>query len=76
MSWILIVDNEGPIRAMLAEVLHLGGYQVSVARSGFEALEIAAAVSPDLAMLDVNMPGLDDWTTWSTSGPVIPPCAC
>ncbi|MFA7248585.1 MAG: response regulator [Dehalococcoidia bacterium] len=63
MPRVLIVDNEGPIRTMLADVLRGSGYNVSVARSGFEAIEIALAVVPDVVMLDVNMPGFDGWAT-------------
>jgi len=63
MSRVLIVDNEGPIRAMLADVLRASGYNVSVARSGFEAIEMIPALRPDLVMLDVSMPGFDGWAT-------------
>jgi len=63
MPRILVVDNEGPIRSLLSDVLRGSGYNVSVARSGFEAIEIASALHPDLVMLDVNMPGFDGWAT-------------
>ena len=63
MPRVLIVDNEGPVREMLAAMLRASGYNVSVARSGFEAIEIAMAISTDLVMLDVAMPGFDGWAT-------------
>lgn len=63
MSRILIVDNEVPVRVMLADMLRGTGYNVSVARSGFEAIEMIPAIKPDLVMLDVNMPGFDGWAT-------------
>lgn len=65
MPRILIVDNEEPVRNMLAAVLRSSGYNVSVARSGFEALELSEALPADLVMLDVNMPGFDGWATLS-----------
>ena len=63
MPRVLIVDNEGPVRSMLAEVLRASGYNVSSARSGVEAIELVSALAPDLIMLDVNMPGFDGWAT-------------
>lgn len=63
MPRVLVVDNEGPIRAMLAAMLRASGYNVSIARSGFEAIEIASALPLDLVMLDVSMPGFDGWAT-------------
>ena len=63
MPRILVVDNEGPIRDMLATMLRTSGYNVSVARSGFQAIEIASALPVDLVMLDVAMPGFDGWAT-------------
>lgn len=63
MPRVLVVDNEGPVRDMLALMLRSSGYNVSLARSGFEAIEIATACPPDLVMLDVNMPGFDGWAT-------------
>ena len=63
MARVLVVDNEALVRAMLADMLRESGYNVSIARSGFEAIEIAGAITPDLVMLEVNMPGLDGWAT-------------
>lgn len=63
MARVLVVDNEGPVREMLAVMLRASGYNVSVARSGFQAIEIASALPPDLVMLDVSMPGFDGWAT-------------
>lgn len=63
MPRVLVVDNEGPVREMMAVILRSSGYNVSLARSGFEAIEIAEAVRPDLVMLDVGMPGFDGWAT-------------
>ena len=63
MARVLVVDHEGRIRTMLADVLRASGYNVSVARSGFEAIEIASAIAPDLVMLGVQMPAMDGWAT-------------
>lgn len=55
---ILIVDDEEPIRELLATALHFTGYQVESVASGLEALR-AVANAPDLIVLDVNLPDID-----------------
>jgi two-component system, cell cycle response regulator len=56
---ILIVDDEPDIRHLLARLLKGGGYNVSMAGSGDEALAAVQAEIPDLVLLDVSMPGMD-----------------
>ena len=58
MKHILIVDDDVPIGDMLEETLHKAGYRVSRAYSGTEALFSIAADRPDLALLDLMLPGL------------------
>jgi DNA-binding response OmpR family regulator len=56
---VLIVDDEPNIVLSLEFLLGREGYEVSVARSGEEALESAAAAPPDLVVLDLMLPGID-----------------
>jgi putative nucleotidyltransferase with HDIG domain len=56
---ILIVDDEPSGRETLAALLHAQGYRLEFAASGAEALAQAAALQPDLILLDVMMPGMD-----------------
>ena len=56
---ILIVDDEAPIRALLGEYLHQAGYEVALAQSGSEAMDLLARHSFDLVMSDVRMPGMN-----------------
>lgn len=58
MSHILIIDDDVHIGDMLEEVLRLEGYRVSRAYSGTEALLALSASRPDLALLDLMLPGL------------------
>ena len=58
MSHILIIDDDVHIGDMLEEVLRLEGYHVSRAYSGTEALLALSASRPDLALLDLMLPGL------------------
>jgi DNA-binding response OmpR family regulator len=58
---VLVVDDEPGIRAVLAELLIDEGYRVVVAQDGVEALRQIGDVSPDLVLLDLNMPKLTGW---------------
>jgi DNA-binding response OmpR family regulator len=56
---VLVVDDEPLIIEMLTMGLNYEGFEVSVARTGFEALEEARDKKPDLVVLDVMLPGID-----------------
>lgn len=55
---ILIVDDDHRGRKLLASYLKPRGYDVLMASSGEEALEIAAESMPAIMLLDVMMPGM------------------
>lgn len=56
---ILVVDNEPANVQVFARLMTRLGYEVLTALDGEAALESVARNSPDLVLLDVNMPGLD-----------------
>jgi two-component system, OmpR family, response regulator len=56
---LLVVDDENALLDLLSDALRFAGYDVHVARSGFEALRVAADIDPALILLDVNLPDLD-----------------
>jgi len=56
---ILVVDDEHDILELVSYNLTKGGYKVSRAASGEEALKLARAKPPDLAVLDLMLPGMD-----------------
>ena len=58
MSRILVIDDDVPIGDMLQELLEREGYRVTRAYSGTEALLALSAARPDLALLDLMLPGL------------------
>lgn len=60
---ILVVDDDPDSLEIIAETLAWDGYQVRKAASGDEALESIEQWSPDLLLLDVNMPGLSGMET-------------
>ena len=56
---VLVVDDEKQIRRVLETALPGHGYDVTSAASGFEALNQAAIIHPDLVVLDLGLPDLD-----------------
>lgn len=57
---ILIADDEALIRLDIKEMLQGAGHVVcGEANNGLKAVELAKLLTPDLAILDVMMPGLD-----------------
>ena len=57
---ILVVDDDEEARLMAAGILEAEGYEVSIAKDGYEAVERLEA-DPDfsLVILDLTMPGMD-----------------
>jgi two-component system cell cycle response regulator len=60
---ILVVDDLEINRKVLQAKLTAEYYQVMVAASGVEAIEIARSSKPDIVLLDVMMPGIDGYET-------------
>ena len=58
-STILIVDDEPSGRDTLESILEPEGYNLVMAADGYQALEIALAIRPDVILLDVMMPGMN-----------------
>jgi CheY-like chemotaxis protein len=56
---ILIVDDDPGAAASVAELVHLLGHEAFVANGGARALEIAQTTPIDVALLDIEMPGMD-----------------
>jgi two-component system, response regulator PdtaR len=57
---ILVAEDETIIRLDLRDLLERAGFEVCAeAKDGIEAVELAEAERPDLAILDVKMPRLD-----------------
>ena len=56
---VLVVDDERPIRDVVAEALAESGYEVETAPNGAEALKRIARLRPDVVVVDLMMPVLD-----------------
>src|SRR6266849_11132446 len=56
---LLVVDDEPRTAELTADLLRRAGYFVEVAGSGTEALERIRTASPDLMLLDYEMPDME-----------------
>jgi PAS domain S-box-containing protein len=56
---ILVVDDNRDAAELLAEALRLHGHDVAVAHDGPSALHVVRDFAPDLAVLDIGLPGMD-----------------
>lgn len=56
---ILLVDDEKDILELISFNLEKEGYEVSTAKNGREAVDVARRTSPDLILMDVMMPEMD-----------------
>ena len=59
---ILIVDDDAKISSLVGLILRRNGYDVREENRSFAALATAREFRPDLALLDVDMPGKDGGT--------------
>ena len=58
---ILVVDDEEYVTQLLKRTLEPQGYRVTIANNGSAALEEVKKSTPDLILLDINMPGLSGY---------------
>ncbi|MET0375183.1 MAG: response regulator [Rhizorhabdus sp.] len=60
---VLVIDDDPAQSAVLQSLLRPLGFQVHAATSGSEGLALAARCTPDLVLLDIQMPGMSGWET-------------
>jgi CheY-like chemotaxis protein len=63
---ILAVDDDSIMREIYARVLGEAGFEVLMARNGTEALKTLEIETPDLVLLDIEMPGTTGWEVLET----------
>jgi CheY-like chemotaxis protein/two-component sensor histidine kinase len=59
---VLVVDDDGAVRDLMARFLGKEGFRVLTASGGEEGLRLARELQPDVITLDVLMPGMDGWS--------------
>ena len=63
---VLVVDDHDDHREVAAQGLEYYGFRVETAVDGDEALRKAAALRPDVVVMDLAMPVVDGWTATAT----------
>ena len=58
---ILIVEDNADARDVLRVLLELEGHEVETAEEGQAALELARTKDPDIALVDIGLPGIDGY---------------
>ncbi len=66
MNTVLVADDNEDAADSLAVLLRLEGYRVRVAYDGRTALEALRVLPPDVAFLDIAMPGLNGYEVVQT----------
>src|SRR3954470_15731029 len=56
---LLIVEDDRATREFYSEALAAAGFRIEQAHNGFQALEKAIEILPDLILTDIAVPGLD-----------------
>jgi DNA-binding response OmpR family regulator len=56
---ILVIDDDPEVREFIATALRAEDFDVWLAADGWKALDVAGERTPDLIILDVNLPGID-----------------
>lgn len=62
---VLVIDDDTNVRDLIARTLTKSGFEVVVATSGQEGVELAQRIRPDVITLDVMMGGMDGWDVLS-----------
>lgn len=58
---ILLAEDNEDTRSVYGLILRHFGYQVEEASNGYQAVELARTLQPNLVLMDIGMPGLDGW---------------
>lgn len=58
---VLVIDDDLPLRGMLAAALRQHGYQVLLAGDGGEGQRALTIHNPDIVLLDLAMPDVNGW---------------
>ena len=59
LSKVLVIDDDGTVRAFLAALLGKFGHEAVLASNTMDGIAAAESGSIDVALIDMNMPGLD-----------------
>ena len=63
---VLVVDDARDVRNLIAAHLKRGGHTVLLAEDGKQALDLVHQEKPDLAIVDIMMPGMNGYELTET----------
>jgi two-component system, cell cycle response regulator DivK len=66
MTKVLLVEDHEELWDMLSRRLRRRGFEVVLAHDGQQALDQVGAETPDIVLLDMNLPVMDGWTVART----------
>jgi signal transduction histidine kinase/CheY-like chemotaxis protein len=58
---VVLVENSDDVRELLKEYIEQLGHEVLVAQDGVEALALIERTRPELALIDIGLPGMDGY---------------
>ena len=61
MTRILLIEDNADAREALRALLELDGYEVHAAADGTEGLDLARTKQPEVALIDIGLPGFDGY---------------
>ena len=56
---VLVAEDDEDIRLMMVTLLRMKGYETAEARDGQETLDVARGLSPDVILMDLQLPRLN-----------------
>ncbi len=59
MATVLLIEDDADQCEYFARVIEDQGYQVVMAKDGWQGVKLAREVRPDVVVLDIVMPGMD-----------------
>ncbi|MGE3548223.1 MAG: response regulator, partial [Kofleriaceae bacterium] len=62
---VLMIDDDPDVRDLFKRTMSRRGFDVEVAGTGTQGVELAARLRPDVIVLDVKMPGMSGWDVLS-----------
>jgi CheY-like chemotaxis protein len=58
---VLVIEDNDDARAAMTALLELEGYLVAGAADGQQGIDVARAKGPDIALIDIGLPGIDGY---------------
>jgi CheY-like chemotaxis protein len=70
---ILVIEDNLDSRESLQQILQIGGHTVHVADNGQAGIEAAGRLKPDVAVIDIGLPGMDGYEVARILRQQVPP---